>query len=224
MIDTNFYFLQFLLFLRSLCFVSTSGLFEDLFSFGERSDSEWLVYRTDRTLAAVKFAGHSEQFQDCQIYDLDKHEASAAALITRLQQLNPNQPIINVGLNQTLAIINECRNLDMRRNPKLASLVTPDSSGRSYVTTQPTREIPTTNISEVFSLWRGIVPGTKWCGSGDEARDYSDLGNKAPVVDSCCRSHDLCPTRLRPFRMGYGLINLSVYTKWVFDSLPSNLI
>lgn len=208
----DFNCLELLVFLTSLTL--TSAFLGDVFSFGERPVNQWVVYRTDRTLAAVKYAGGaSGQLQDCHIYDLDKHETSAAALIMRLQQLNPNQPIINIKLNQTLAIINACRNLDMKRNPKLAALAFAESSGRSYATTQPSREMQVSNISEVFSLWRGIVPGTKWCGSGDDARDYTDLGSKSPIVDSCCRSHDLCPTRLRPFRMGYGLINLSVYTK-----------
>lgn len=27
-----------------------------------------------------------------------------------------------------------------------------------------------------FALFSGIVPGTKWCGTGDIATSYSDLG------------------------------------------------
>ena len=54
--------------------------------------------------------------------------------------------------------------------------------------------------------------GTKWCGLGDSARNYFDLG-KRKDVDVCCRAHDHCPIRLKALRMGYGLINLSLYTK-----------
>lgn len=68
----------------------------------------------------------------------------------------------------------------------------------------------TVNCSQ--SLWRGIIPGTKWCGLGDEAKHYNDLG-KHVDVDKCCRAHDHCPIRMRAFRYGYGTINFSLYTR-----------
>jgi secretory phospholipase A2 len=34
-------------------------------------------------------------------------------------------------------------------------------------------------------------PGTKWCGPGNTASGYDDLGNDEPV-DKCCRAHDHC--------------------------------
>lgn len=34
-------------------------------------------------------------------------------------------------------------------------------------------------------------PGTKWCGPGNTANDYDDLGSDKDV-DSCCRDHDHC--------------------------------
>lgn len=63
-----------------------------------------------------------------------------------------------------------------------------------------------------ISVWKGIVPGTRWCGLGDSALDYHDLGPRSDI-DLCCRAHDHCPIRLKAFRMGYGLINFSFYTK-----------
>lgn len=43
------------------------------------------------------------------------------------------------------------------------------------------------------------VPGTKWCGPGDSAKDEDDLGETADV-DRCCRSHDLCPYHIFAFQ------------------------
>lgn len=34
-------------------------------------------------------------------------------------------------------------------------------------------------------------PGTKWCGPGNTAADYEDLGEHS-AVDTCCRTHDHC--------------------------------
>ncbi|EDS30114.1 conserved hypothetical protein [Culex quinquefasciatus] len=45
-----------------------------------------------------------------------------------------------------------------------------------------------------FSLFSGIIPGTKWCGTGDIAESYHDLGDDA-TMDRCCRTHDLCPLK-----------------------------
>lgn len=34
-------------------------------------------------------------------------------------------------------------------------------------------------------------PGTRWCGPGNTADDYDDLGAH-PQEDKCCRQHDHC--------------------------------
>lgn len=54
--------------------------------------------------------------------------------------------------------------------------------------------------------------GTKWCGTGDIAKDYHDLGTESDV-DRCCRTHDLCPSKVRPYQKRYELENNSLYTK-----------
>lgn len=57
-----------------------------------------------------------------------------------------------------------------------------------------------------------LFAGTKWCGTGDIARDYYDLGAE-PNVDRCCRAHDLCPVKVRAYSKRYNLTNSSLYTK-----------
>lgn len=57
-----------------------------------------------------------------------------------------------------------------------------------------------------------LVSGTKWCGTGDIAKDYFDLGAEANV-DACCRTHDLCPVKIKGYSTRYNLTNESLYTK-----------
>nr|ACD11980.1 hypothetical protein [Isometrus maculatus] len=56
-----------------------------------------------------------------------------------------------------------------------------------------------------------IYEGTKWCGKGDIANDYNDLG-ELKETDSCCRKHDHCPDFIPGYGEKYGLINGHVYT------------
>lgn len=63
-----------------------------------------------------------------------------------------------------------------------------------------------------ISMVNGIIPNTLWCGLGDRAANYSELGAEYKV-DACCRAHDHCPIRLKPFTTDYGLVNWSMSTR-----------
>ncbi|KAM6933306.1 uncharacterized protein proca1 [Xenentodon cancila] len=57
---------------------------------------------------------------------------------------------------------------------------------------------------------RGFTyPGTLWCGAGNMADDYSQLGEFGDT-DSCCRTHDHCPQVIHAFSSNYGYTNF----KW----------
>ncbi|KAK7869727.1 hypothetical protein R5R35_011795 [Gryllus longicercus] len=56
-----------------------------------------------------------------------------------------------------------------------------------------------------------IFPGTKWCGTGNIAVGYHDLGEKE-AEDSCCREHDNCPSQLGPGECRGGLCNNTPFT------------
>ncbi|XP_051172852.1 phospholipase A2 hemilipin isoform X1 [Leptopilina boulardi] len=57
-----------------------------------------------------------------------------------------------------------------------------------------------------------IYPGTKWCGPGDIAASYNDLGQHA-AEDACCREHDQCPMTIGPGHCIEGLCNKSPLTR-----------
>eukprot|EP00092_Neocalanus_flemingeri_P037971 GFUD01041336.1.p1 GENE.GFUD01041336.1~~GFUD01041336.1.p1 ORF type:complete len:337 (-),score=54.09 GFUD01041336.1:121-1131(-) len=63
-----------------------------------------------------------------------------------------------------------------------------------------------------WSLIRGIVPGTLWCGLNDIAESYDSLGSNYRV-DRCCRAHDHCPDKIKSFSRKQGLLNSTPYTK-----------
>lgn len=64
------------------------------------------------------------------------------------------------------------------------------------------------------NLFKGVAifPGTKWCGAGDVAANYDDLGTDKNT-DMCCREHDHCPQSIKAGKSKYGLENKDTYTK-----------
>jgi len=72
----------------------------------------------------------------------------------------------------------------------------------------------TTSNINMWTLLKGIVPGTKWCGLNDLAENYHDLGTGSYFeVDKCCRAHDHCPVKVHSFSTSYGVTNYHPYTK-----------
>uniref|UniRef100_A0A671SPF6 phospholipase A2 n=1 Tax=Sinocyclocheilus anshuiensis TaxID=1608454 RepID=A0A671SPF6_9TELE len=57
---------------------------------------------------------------------------------------------------------------------------------------------------------RGFTyPGTLWCGAGNIADHYDQLG-EFEETDKCCRVHDHCPYVIHAFSSNYGYTNF----KW----------
>ncbi|XP_054613504.1 group 3 secretory phospholipase A2 isoform X4 [Dunckerocampus dactyliophorus] len=56
-----------------------------------------------------------------------------------------------------------------------------------------------------------IVPGTLWCGSGNKAPSYDDLGVFSDT-DSCCREHDQCKHTILSFHSQFGVFNSNIFT------------
>uniref|UniRef100_UPI00398EB83C group 3 secretory phospholipase A2 isoform X2 n=1 Tax=Pristiophorus japonicus TaxID=55135 RepID=UPI00398EB83C len=55
------------------------------------------------------------------------------------------------------------------------------------------------------------VPGTIWCGAGDSAHNFTDLGI-FDQTDFCCREHDHCEHKLGAFEYNYGMRNFRLHT------------
>lgn len=68
------------------------------------------------------------------------------------------------------------------------------------------------NKREVLARGGLVYPGTKWCGPGTTAANYSDLGWHAKE-DACCREHDNCPKYILKGECREGICNNSPYTR-----------
>uniref|UniRef100_A0A3B3CUW6 phospholipase A2 n=1 Tax=Oryzias melastigma TaxID=30732 RepID=A0A3B3CUW6_ORYME len=67
-------------------------------------------------------------------------------------------------------------------------------------------------VSARLRVKRGfIVPGTLWCGSGNKAPSYADLGVFSDT-DSCCREHDQCQHTILSFQSEFGVFNSNIFT------------
>lgn len=56
-----------------------------------------------------------------------------------------------------------------------------------------------------------IVPHTKWCGRGQTADNYSQLGG-ASKADKCCRRHDHCKFNIYAMTTKWRLFNYRPFT------------
>lgn len=200
-----------------------------------------VLIQNDRTMAHLKFDESGKDLVLCQLFDLEKEESAVTSVpmktglrppltadyktmleaVRRCTDLARKQlhqsgslPSKVISLNETLtntssfnsSTMNETDNVPIGGLPPTPTTINTNTSNANGV-----RNTLWDN-SSFISLWKGIIPGTKWCGLGDSAIDYNDLGTR-PDIDLCCRAHDHCPIRLKAFRVGYGLMNLSFYTK-----------
>lgn len=51
-----------------------------------------------------------------------------------------------------------------------------------------------------------MFPGTKWCGRGQTALHYHDIGEDREA-DVCCRDHDCCPDLIPSFTTRFNIFN-----------------
>lgn len=56
-----------------------------------------------------------------------------------------------------------------------------------------------------------ILPGTNYCGVGNDTTDVTVVGDMSGP-DRCCREHDTCPYTIQGFQTKYNLYNFRFYT------------
>lgn len=159
---------------------------------GPQGPSYREILSDDKTLALVDWASADKaRIVNCTLFDVEKDRAKVESVLGEAR----HEEVRQSELTEMLDIIDRCRQFT-----------------ESQLRLDRTSLMDELNVTGLWSLWSGILPGTKWCGLGDFAQYYDDVGPRV-AVDVCCRAHDHCPVRLRGFHAGYGLVNFSVYTK-----------
>ncbi|KAM0726244.1 Phospholipase A2 isozymes PA3A/PA3B/PA5 [Formica fusca] len=155
------------------------------------NDEIRVVYYHEQTVAVINL-GPSNELRDCNIIEV--YEPSEATEVLRNLSMTL-QPQV-VSFQEITRLMQQCELLDKLQ-------------------VKATSALPTNALSRAASsitLFSGILPGTKWCGTGDIAENYHDLGDLSHI-DRCCRTHDLCPIKVRAQQTRYNLTNYSLYTK-----------
>ncbi|XP_017878975.1 uncharacterized protein LOC108624294 [Ceratina calcarata] len=153
------------------------------------------VYYHDQTVAIVDLDNNNE-LQNCNLIEVyEPYEADEV-----LRNLSTTVIPQLVSFQEMTRLMQQCELLERIKENELSTSMTSSVSKSSR------------GVSSVLSLLSGILPGTKWCGTGDIAENYHDLGQEVQI-DRCCRSHDLCPVKVRARQTRYNLTNYSMYTK-----------
>ncbi|GFG32102.1 hypothetical protein Cfor_06872 [Coptotermes formosanus] len=151
-----------------------------------KSDSVKQVYYHDQTVAVVEL-GPGKILQNCELVEVTTPKEVNKTLRSLLSLSAP----MDISFEEMLQLMNQCHDF-------VSPLETSEKSSKSP------------RVAETVLF--GIVPGTKWCGNSDIAKTYFDLGREKEV-DKCCRTHDLCPVKVQPYRTRYNLTNEHFYTK-----------
>jgi len=147
----------------------------------------------EQTIAVVTYSSDN-QVSQCKLILAENNDRFDK--IQLLHHFSTKMPVRNISFDGMIDTIQSCEKI--QTVPETPTYQNP----------------PKDNLQAVSysSLTKGILPGTLWCGSNDIAGDYKNLGPNWRL-DKCCRSHDHCPVKVKPFQRRYGLFNLGVYTK-----------
>lgn len=132
----------------------------------------------------------------------------------------PDRPTIRmINQQEWLKILNECQDqlLAVNPTPKPVDIhfIYPGNHGcchgkQNWFSLQENRNGSITAI------------GTKWCGPGNVANTFDDLGTHV-ATDICCRDHDNCADKMSPGVCKNGLCNTSIFTKYATLTTPMQI-
>ncbi|XP_055296931.1 uncharacterized protein LOC129565749 [Sitodiplosis mosellana] len=167
----------------------------------QQNDSLLMIYYHDQTVAIVEL-GPEKLLIGCELIEI-YNESAGKKLLKQLSKIN--RPL-EIQFTDMLNLMNQCdivENQNVKRNQRRNTHPASD---------EDTSKTFAFGKNNPFSVFSGIIPGTKWCGTGDIATTYNDLGTEENM-DSCCRTHDLCPVKIRAYEAKYNITNNSLYTK-----------
>ncbi|XP_020280232.1 uncharacterized protein LOC109852972 isoform X2 [Pseudomyrmex gracilis] len=149
------------------------------------------VYYHEQTVAVVDL-GPNNELRDCNVIEVYEPIEAIQVLQNLSTTLHPQM----VSFQEITRLMQQCELIDSLQ-------------------VETTSTYPTNTLSRGTRIAASSITlfsGTKWCGTGDIAENYHDLGD-LPHIDRCCRTHDLCPIKIRAQQTRYNLTNYSLYTK-----------
>ncbi|XP_059483346.1 uncharacterized protein LOC132201305 [Neocloeon triangulifer] len=164
-----------------------------------------VVYVHEETLAVVEL-GKGRTLRNCELIELyEPNDLNLAQSMMR--NVSKVKRAIEINFEEMMGLMDSCHQLT---TPTLEQQ--PEARQISRNARRVPRNLLTNAFSNPVAIFSGIVPGTKWCGTGDIAATYYDLGFETDL-DRCCRAHDLCPIKLRSYQTKYTITNNSIYSK-----------
>ncbi|KAL5233802.1 hypothetical protein ACI65C_001212 [Semiaphis heraclei] len=154
------------------------------------------IYYCDLVIAITEVS-EDNTLINCEIVEIEQDDLREE-LMKNLTSINT--PVL-LDLDNMLTLMDRCNKLDPRR-------VTPEIVCR---TTHCNNQNIVSNKKK-HKIISGVFPGTNYCGKGNLAIMYFDLGSNIEL-DMCCRTHDFCPSIIVPGATKYGLTNNSKYTR-----------
>lgn len=103
----------------------------------------------------------------CNLSYCFSSEEAGNQLLKQLSQIN--RPL-EIKFKEMLNLMSQCDIVDRQNRKRVESRSVP--KGEVIETADTKHQFK----SNPFALFSGIIPGTKWCGTGDIATTYSDLG------------------------------------------------
>lgn len=98
----------------------------------------------------------------------------------------------------------------LTRTPKMINKMT---SCRALDRSKSNFKCAAATFAATFTLIRVTLWGAIDCNC--HSRSFPIPGTET-IMDSCCRTHDLCPVKIRAYEAKYNITNNSLYTKWVW--------
>lgn len=127
-----------------------------------------------------------------------------------MKQLSRINRPFEITFAQMNKLMSQCELVDRRTRTVRSNTDTTLDAEDTTASTNVTK--PATIFSNFQFQVPKTWPGTKWCGSGDAASTFHDLGAEYEM-DMCCRTHDHCPKKIRAYKERYNVTNNSLYSK-----------
>lgn len=94
-----------------------------------------------------------------------------------LGQLSKLNRPLEIEFKEMLTLMHQCDIVEKQNQKRITNRSTHESSDGEAPKVFQFKNNP-------FSVFSGIIPGTKWCGTGDIATTYSDLGKLFAISEA----------------------------------------